>query len=60
MVQPIQRVNVDLNSAMLPELDQANELNVSRQALGGRLPISLIWRRRAKHSFQLEITALRT
>jgi len=33
MVQPIQRVNVDLTATMLEELDQAaEELNVSRQA----------------------------
>ena len=34
MVQPIQRVNVDLTAVMLKELDQAAlELNVSRQAV---------------------------
>ena len=34
MVQPIQRVNVDLTSAMLEELDKAAlDLNVSRQAV---------------------------
>ena len=34
MVQPIQRVNVDLTAAMLEELDKAaRELNVSRQAV---------------------------
>jgi hypothetical protein len=34
MVQPIQRVNVDLTAAMLEELDRAAlELNVSRQAV---------------------------
>lgn len=34
MVQPIQRVNVDLTAGMLRELDQAAlELNVSRQAV---------------------------
>jgi hypothetical protein len=34
MVQPIQRVNVDLTAAMLKELDRAAaELNVSRQAV---------------------------
>jgi hypothetical protein len=34
MVQPIQRVNVDLTAAMLDELDRAaRELNVSRQAV---------------------------
>jgi hypothetical protein len=34
MVQPIQRVNVDLTAAMLEELDQAAQnLNVSRQAV---------------------------
>jgi hypothetical protein len=34
MVQPIQRVNVDLTAAMLEELDRAaHELNVSRQAV---------------------------
>jgi hypothetical protein len=34
MVQPIQRVNVDVTAAMLEELDQAaQDLNVSRQAL---------------------------
>lgn len=34
MVQPIQRVNVDLTASMLDELDQAaQELNVSRQAV---------------------------
>ncbi|MGC2323855.1 MAG: ribbon-helix-helix protein, CopG family [Terriglobales bacterium] len=34
MVQPIQRVNVDLTAAMLAELDQAaQDLNVSRQAV---------------------------
>ena len=34
MVQPIQRVNVDLAAGMLHELDQAAlELNVSRQAV---------------------------
>ena len=34
MVQPIQRVNVDLTASMLEELDQtAQELNVSRQAV---------------------------
>jgi metal-responsive CopG/Arc/MetJ family transcriptional regulator len=34
MMQPIQRVNVDLTAGMLGELDQAaSELNVSRQAV---------------------------
>ena len=34
MVQPIQRVNVDLTAGMLEELDRAaQELNVSRQAV---------------------------
>jgi hypothetical protein len=34
MMQPIQRVNVDLTAGMLQELDQAaSELNVSRQAV---------------------------
>ncbi len=34
MVQPIQRVNVDLTASMLEELDKAaRELNVSRQAV---------------------------
>lgn len=34
MVQPIQRVNVDVTAGMLKELDQAAlELNVSRQAV---------------------------
>ena len=34
MVQPIQRVNVDLTASMLKELDQAAlELNVSLQAV---------------------------
>ena len=34
MVQPIQRVNVDLTVAMLDELDRAaHDLNVSRQAV---------------------------
>jgi hypothetical protein len=34
MVQPIQRVNVDLTAPMLEELDRAaQELNVSRQAV---------------------------
>ena len=34
MMQPIQRVNVDLTSGMLRELDQAAaEMNVSRQAV---------------------------
>lgn len=34
MVQPIQRVNVDLTTAMLEELDKAaRDLNVSRQAV---------------------------
>ena len=34
MVQPIQRVNVDLTATMLEELDRAAEdLNVSRQAV---------------------------
>lgn len=34
MVQPIQRVNVDLTASMLEELDSAaRELNVSRQAV---------------------------
>jgi hypothetical protein len=34
MVQPIQRVNVDLTAAMLEELDQAaQDLNISRQAV---------------------------
>jgi len=34
MVQPIQRVNVDLTAAMLEELDHAaHDLNVSRQAV---------------------------
>jgi hypothetical protein len=34
MVQPIQRVNVDLTGAMLQELDQAaRDLNISRQAV---------------------------
>jgi hypothetical protein len=34
MVQPIQRVNVDLTAGMLEELDQAAlDLNISRQAV---------------------------
>ena len=34
MVQPIQRVNVDLTAGMLEELDKAaRDLNVSRQAV---------------------------
>jgi hypothetical protein len=34
MVQPIQRVNVDLTATMLEELDRAaQDLNVSRQAV---------------------------
>jgi hypothetical protein len=34
MVQPIQRVNVDVTASMLAELDQAaKDLNVSRQAV---------------------------
>jgi hypothetical protein len=34
MVQPIQRVNVDLTATMLQELDRAaDDLNVSRQAV---------------------------
>lgn len=34
MVQPIQRVNVDVTAAMLEELDKAaRDLNVSRQAV---------------------------
>ena len=34
MVQPIQRVNVDVTAAMLAELDRAaQDLNVSRQAV---------------------------
>src|SRR5260370_35508196 len=34
MVQPIQRVNVDVTSSMLEELDRAaQDLNVSRQAV---------------------------
>lgn len=34
MVQPIQRVNVDLTASMLEELDTAaRELNISRQAV---------------------------
>ena len=34
MVQPIQRVNVDLTATMLEELDKAaQDLNVSRQAV---------------------------
>jgi metal-responsive CopG/Arc/MetJ family transcriptional regulator len=34
MMQPIQRVNVDLTASMLRELDQAAaEMNVSRQAI---------------------------
>ena len=34
MVQPIQRVNVDLTASMLEELDRAaHDLNVSRQAV---------------------------
>jgi len=34
MVQPIQRVNVDLTASMLEELDEAaQDLNVSRQAV---------------------------
>jgi hypothetical protein len=34
MIQPIQRVNVDITAAMLDELDNAaQELNVSRQAV---------------------------
>ena len=34
MVQPIQRVNLDLTATMLEELDQAaQDLNVSRQAV---------------------------
>jgi metal-responsive CopG/Arc/MetJ family transcriptional regulator len=33
MVQPIQRVNLDLTAGMLEELDRAaDDLNVSRQA----------------------------
>ena len=34
MVQPIQRINVDVTAAMLEELDKAaHDLNVSRQAI---------------------------
>lgn len=34
MVQPIQRVNVDLTASMLEELDRAaREMNISRQAV---------------------------
>jgi hypothetical protein len=34
MVQPIQRVNLDLTASMLGELDQAaQDLNISRQAV---------------------------
>jgi hypothetical protein len=34
MVQPIQRVNVDLTASMLEELDRtAQDLNISRQAV---------------------------
>jgi hypothetical protein len=34
MVQPIQRVNVDVTAAMLAELDKAaQDLNISRQAV---------------------------
>lgn len=34
MVQPIQRVNLDLTASMLEELDQAAaDLNISRQAV---------------------------
>jgi len=34
MVQPIQRVNVDLTASMLEELDKAaQEFNVSRQSV---------------------------
>ena len=34
MVQPIQRVNLDLTASMLEELDQAaQDLNISRQAV---------------------------
>jgi hypothetical protein len=34
MVQPIQRVNVDLTASMLDELDKAaHDLNISRQAV---------------------------
>ena len=34
MVQPIQRVNVDVTAGMLRELDQAaRDLNISRQAV---------------------------
>ena len=34
MVQPIQRVNVDVTAGMLAELDQAaQDLNISRQAV---------------------------
>jgi hypothetical protein len=34
MVQPIQRVNVDVTASMLEELDKAaQDLNVSRQAI---------------------------
>jgi metal-responsive CopG/Arc/MetJ family transcriptional regulator len=34
MVQPIQRVNVDVTAGMLEELDKAaRDLNVSRQAV---------------------------
>jgi len=34
MVQPVQRVNVDLSATMLEELDRAaRDLNVSRQAV---------------------------
>jgi len=34
MVQPIQRINVDVTASMLEELDKAaQDLNVSRQAV---------------------------
>ena len=50
MVQPIQRVNVDVTAGMLEEPDRAaQDLNVSRQAvietLPGRLPIGITWPR---------------
>lgn len=57
MVQPIQRVNVDLTAGMLEELDKAaQDLNVSRQAVIKTLVRQALDRhylaRRARHSTQ--------
>jgi hypothetical protein len=54
MVQPIQRVNVDLTAAMLDELDKAAlDLNISRQAV-----IKTLVRQALDHHY-LAVTARR-